>query len=386
MGRSLRSGIRLSFEHGLSAARRSRQNVFISPALPASGRRACWTATWLLASPIAAEAGDDPARAIVPVEAYRSVGLGRALRASRPRAASARASASTKAANRRSTGTATVLVAPTSKVPSRRMPGGAQPAGLLVLHDELLGPPVAEAVRAGQPVGDLAVRTARAPQASSTSNHSAYPDRSRVESPPRTFADRLARSVAFMLLSVSRPRHRRLSQGCRSRGPVSTTGEGQSNPDGGTDEIPDSDLPATPDRARPGRHSPRSSRPRACGLRGAQREPRRIGRADRDRGARGSRRPRASSVNDGKVMTSDGPFAEVKEQLAGFYLVECEGMDRACEIAAPDSGGGAARHGSRCDRSSTSADWRCRRCPRRDRGPAPRARSAGPRRARPALS
>lgn len=32
-------------------------------------------------------------------------------------------------------------------------------------------------------------------------------------------------------------------------------------------------------------------------------------------------------------MTSDGPFAEAKELLAGFYLVECEDIDRAIEIA-----------------------------------------------------
>jgi hypothetical protein len=40
------------------------------------------------------------------------------------------------------------------------------------------------------------------------------------------------------------------------------------------------------------------------------------------------------TVNEGQPMTSDGPFAEVKEQLAGFYLVDCESMDRAIEIAA----------------------------------------------------
>lgn len=39
-------------------------------------------------------------------------------------------------------------------------------------------------------------------------------------------------------------------------------------------------------------------------------------------------------VRDGEVMTSDGPFAEVKEQLAGFYLVECDTVERATEIAA----------------------------------------------------
>ena len=34
-----------------------------------------------------------------------------------------------------------------------------------------------------------------------------------------------------------------------------------------------------------------------------------------------------------------GPFAEVKEQLAGFYLVECESLERAVELAArvPDA-------------------------------------------------
>ena len=44
-------------------------------------------------------------------------------------------------------------------------------------------------------------------------------------------------------------------------------------------------------------------------------------------------------VRDGETMTSDGPFAEVKEQLAGFYLVECDSLDRAIEYAAcvPDA-------------------------------------------------
>lgn len=45
------------------------------------------------------------------------------------------------------------------------------------------------------------------------------------------------------------------------------------------------------------------------------------------------------TVRDGRTMTTDGPFAEVKEHLAGFYLVECESADRAVEIAArvPDA-------------------------------------------------
>ena len=45
------------------------------------------------------------------------------------------------------------------------------------------------------------------------------------------------------------------------------------------------------------------------------------------------------TARDGQVMTSDGPFAEVKEHLAGFYLVDCESTDRAVQIAArvPDA-------------------------------------------------
>jgi hypothetical protein len=40
------------------------------------------------------------------------------------------------------------------------------------------------------------------------------------------------------------------------------------------------------------------------------------------------------SVKDGRTITTDGPFAEAKELLAGFYLVDCESLERAVEIAA----------------------------------------------------
>lgn len=45
------------------------------------------------------------------------------------------------------------------------------------------------------------------------------------------------------------------------------------------------------------------------------------------------------AVRDGVIAASDGPFAEVKEHLAGFYLVECADMDEAVGIAArvPDA-------------------------------------------------
>jgi hypothetical protein len=39
-------------------------------------------------------------------------------------------------------------------------------------------------------------------------------------------------------------------------------------------------------------------------------------------------------VQDGEVVVSDGPFAETKEQIGGFYLVDCKDLDEAIEIAA----------------------------------------------------
>lgn len=40
------------------------------------------------------------------------------------------------------------------------------------------------------------------------------------------------------------------------------------------------------------------------------------------------------TVRHGQATTTDGPFAETKEQLAGFYLVECGSIERAAEVAA----------------------------------------------------
>jgi hypothetical protein len=39
-------------------------------------------------------------------------------------------------------------------------------------------------------------------------------------------------------------------------------------------------------------------------------------------------------VRDGDVIASDGPFVEVKEHLAGFYLIECDSIERAVQYAA----------------------------------------------------
>ena len=39
-------------------------------------------------------------------------------------------------------------------------------------------------------------------------------------------------------------------------------------------------------------------------------------------------------VRKGKVQTTDGPFAETKEQLGGYYLLDCKDLDEALEYAA----------------------------------------------------
>jgi hypothetical protein len=39
-------------------------------------------------------------------------------------------------------------------------------------------------------------------------------------------------------------------------------------------------------------------------------------------------------VQDGRTITTDGPFVEAKEALGGFYLVEARDLDEAIELAA----------------------------------------------------
>lgn len=48
-------------------------------------------------------------------------------------------------------------------------------------------------------------------------------------------------------------------------------------------------------------------------------------------------------VRNGKALTSDGPFAETKEQLGGFYVVRCDNLDEAVEMAShiPDAARGS---------------------------------------------
>jgi hypothetical protein len=39
-------------------------------------------------------------------------------------------------------------------------------------------------------------------------------------------------------------------------------------------------------------------------------------------------------VRDGKIMVTDGPFAETKEQIGGFFLIDCADHEEALRIAA----------------------------------------------------
>jgi hypothetical protein len=49
-------------------------------------------------------------------------------------------------------------------------------------------------------------------------------------------------------------------------------------------------------------------------------------------------------LQDGKVLVTDGPFAETKEQLAGYYILDCQDLDEALAWAAkiPTACAGAA--------------------------------------------
>lgn len=48
---------------------------------------------------------------------------------------------------------------------------------------------------------------------------------------------------------------------------------------------------------------------------------------------------RTMRVRDGVPAATDGPYVESKEQLAGYFVIDCDGPDRAAQIAArfPDA-------------------------------------------------
>jgi hypothetical protein len=50
-------------------------------------------------------------------------------------------------------------------------------------------------------------------------------------------------------------------------------------------------------------------------------------------------------VKDGKTLVTDGPFAETKEQLAGYYILDCADLDQALEWAAKIPAGCGGSYG-----------------------------------------
>jgi hypothetical protein len=48
-------------------------------------------------------------------------------------------------------------------------------------------------------------------------------------------------------------------------------------------------------------------------------------------------------VRDGNLVIADGPFAETKEQIGGFYLIDCKDLDEAIEVASKNP---CARYGT----------------------------------------
>ena len=47
-------------------------------------------------------------------------------------------------------------------------------------------------------------------------------------------------------------------------------------------------------------------------------------------------------MRDGVAETTDGPFADAREQLMGYWLIDCDSLDRALELAALLPGAGTA--------------------------------------------
>jgi hypothetical protein len=52
---------------------------------------------------------------------------------------------------------------------------------------------------------------------------------------------------------------------------------------------------------------------------------------------------RTLRLRDGRPMVTDGPFAEIKEVIGGYYVLECPGLEEAMRWAATIP---AARHGA----------------------------------------
>ena len=84
-------------------------------------------------------------------------------------------------------------------------------------------------------------------------------------------------------------------------------------------------------------------------------------------------------MRDGEVLTSDGPFAETKEQIGGFYLVDAKDLDEAIEIAAKIPGARDRLDRGEADLGDVAPDVEARRRGRVPRGVGPGRRDADPR-------
>ena len=72
-------------------------------------------------------------------------------------------------------------------------------------------------------------------------------------------------------------------------------------------------------------------------------------------------------VREGKVSVTDGPFAETKEQLAGFYMIEAKDLDEAIASRGGDPAGAGRQHRGAADPADPRDRRRCRRAAARER-------------------
>ena len=86
-------------------------------------------------------------------------------------------------------------------------------------------------------------------------------------------------------------------------------------------------------------------------------------------------------VDNGSTLTTDGPFAETKEALGGYYLIEADDLDAALEVAARIPGGAPGRRGRGAAGGGALSDPR--RCLPRRVGAGARHPDRLPRRLRP---
>ncbi|WP_312872300.1 YciI family protein [Amycolatopsis dendrobii] len=107
---------------------------------------------------------------------------------------------------------------------------------------------------------------------------------------------------------------------------------GRKSTEGASDGVPDPRVRQPAGLRPPQRRGRRGDAP---GGGGGRRLPRRVhrgagrfGRTRRDPGAR------RIQLRDGAPVVTDGPFGETEEVIAGYWMVDCAGFDRATEIAA----------------------------------------------------